>query len=74
MDDEETRDQYEQALCEEREEARIFIDTMKHCEIPWVFDNNCNSGIEVEYLSAKKFADAIDMTDAKRDYLRRYYS
>ena len=74
MDDEETRDQYEQALCEEREEARIFIDTMKHCEIPWVFDNNCNSGIEIEYLSAKSFADAIDMTDAKRDYLRRYYS
>ena len=72
--DEEIRDQYEQALCEERVEARIFIYTMKHCEIPWLFDNNCNSGIEIKYLSAKSFADAIDMTDAKRDYLRRYYS
>ena len=74
IDDEKTKEEYEKALSEERAEAKIFIDTMKHCEIPWIFDNNCNSGIEIEYLSAKSFADAIDMTDAKREYLKRYYS
>lgn len=72
--DEETREEYEQALCEERAEAQIFIDTMKHCEIPWIFDNNCNSGIQVEYLSSKQLAEVLDMPDSKREYLKRYYS
>ena len=74
IDDKKTREEYEKALSEERAEARIFIDTMIHCEIPWVFDNNCNSGIQIEYLSSKQFAEALDMPDSKREYLKRYYS
>ena len=74
IEDEETRVEYEKALNEERIEARIFRDTMLHCEIPWVFDNNCNAGIRIEYVSAKDFANSLDMSDDKRDYLKRYYS
>ena len=74
IEDEETRVEYEKALNEERSEAQIFRDTMKHCEIPWVFDNNCNSGVRIEYISAKDFANSLDMSDDKREYLKRYYS
>lgn len=74
IDDEKTRDEYEKALAEERAEAQIFIDTMRDCEIPWIFDNNCNSGIQIEYLSSKQFAESFDMPDSKREYLKRYYS
>ena len=73
IEDYNIREQYEQALCEEQEEAQIFIKTMQDCEIPWLFDNNCNAGVQVVYLSAKQFADAIDMTDARKEYLKRYY-
>lgn len=74
IEDEETQVEYEKALNEERIEAQIFRDTMKHCEIPWVFDNNCNSGVRIEYISAKDFANSLDMSDDKREYLKRYYS
>ena len=74
IEDEETRVEYEKALNEERSEAQIFRDTMKHCEIPWVFDNNCNAGVRIEYISAKDFANSLDMSDDKREYLKRYYS
>ena len=74
VEDEDTQVKYEKALNEERIEARIFRDTMRHCEIPWVFDNNCNAGIRIEYISAKDFANSLDMSDDKREYFKRYYS
>lgn len=74
IEDTEARTQYEKALNEERAEAQIFRDTMVHCEIPWLFDNNCNAGIQIQYISAKDFADSLDMSESKREYLKRYYS
>jgi hypothetical protein len=61
------------AMKEEHEEARYFIDVIMNSEIPHLFDNNCNSGIEVKFITAKAFADSLDMTDIKRKYLNRYF-
>ena len=61
------------AMQEECEEAKHFIDVIMNSEIPHLFDNNCNSGIEVKYITAKTFADSLDMTDTKRKYLKRYF-
>ena len=71
--DEKTKLEYERALYEEQSEARVFIETMSYCQIPRIFDNNCNSGIQIEYLSAKQFAEMIEMSESKRTYLKRYY-
>lgn len=74
IDDEKIRRRYETALTQEREEAHTFIDTMKQCGIPQIFDSNCHSCFRVEYLSAKQFANMLDIPEAKREYLYRYYS
>lgn len=68
------RDAYQATLEEERAEAEQFIEIVKNSEIPRLFDNNCNAGIEVIYLSAKEFADGLDMPQAKKNYLKRYFT
>ena len=73
IEDTSVREKYLIAMQEEREEARHFIDVVMNSEIPHLFDNNCNSGIEVKYITAKTFAYSLDMTDIKRKYLKRYF-
>ena len=73
IEDTSVREKYLVAMKEEHEEARYFIDVIMNSEIPHLFDNNCNSGIEVKYITAKTFADSLDMTDIKRKYLKRYF-
>jgi hypothetical protein len=72
--DEKTQGEYIAALHKEQSEARHFMHIIRNSEIPHLFDNNCNAGIYVQYLSAKDFADCLDMPQAKRDYLRRYFT
>ena len=72
--DEKTREEYTAALRKEQSEARHFMHIIRNSEIPHLFDNNCNAGIEVRYMSAKDFADSMDMPQAKRDYLKRYFT
>ena len=67
------REAYIAALQEEREEAQRFTDIIMNSKIPHLFYNNCNAGIEVKYITAKAFADNLDMTNIKREYLRRYF-
>ena len=67
------RDEYAKILEQEQEEAQIFIDIINRSEIPHLFDNNCNAGIEIKYVSAKQFADEIEMPKDKRDYLKWYF-
>ena len=62
IEDFEARDKYAEVMSQEQS------------EIPHLFDNNCNAGIEIRYVSAKEFADAIEMPKGKRDYLKRYFS
>lgn len=73
IEDNSVREEYLMAMQEEREEAWHFIDIVMNSEILHLFDNNCNSGIEVKYITAKTFADSLDMTDTKRKYLKRYF-
>ena len=72
--DRKTREEYIAALHKEQSEAKRFMHIIRSSEIPHLFDNNCNAGIEVRYMSAKDFADSMDMSQAKRDYLRRYFT
>ena len=74
IEDSTTRDEYECVLKQEQKEAQIFIDIINQSEIPHLFDNNCNAGIEVKYVSAKEFADEIEMPKDKREYLKRYFA
>ncbi len=74
IDDEDTRWEYQSALSEERYEAQLFIDTMHRCEIPAIFDNNCNAGIKIIYMSTKELAESLDIPVDHREYLKRYYS
>lgn len=74
VEDTTAREGYARAMQQERKEADIFIDIIRHSEIPLLFDNNCNARIEIKYVSAKQFAYAIEMPKDKRDYLRRYFS
>ena len=74
IEDAKVRVQYEKALCEERTEAQIFRSTMKECDIASVFNKNCNAEIRVEYISAKDFAGLLNISENKKEYLKRYYS
>lgn len=74
IEDYSARIEYEKVMWQEQEEARIFSEIIKNSEIPHLFDNNCNAGIEIKYVSAKDFADAIEMPEVKRNYLKRYFS
>ena len=73
IEDTSVREEYLIAMQEEREEAKHFIDVVINSEIPHLFDNNCNSGIELQYITAKTFADSLDIADTKRKYLKRYF-
>ena len=73
VEDFRAREAYMTAMQEERNEAQYFIDVVMNSEIPHLFDNNCNSGIEVKYISAKDFAEAFEMTEDKKTYLKRYF-
>ena len=73
IEDTSVREVYLTAMQEEREEARHFIDVIMNSEIPHLFDNNCNSGIEVKYIAAKEFANTLDMFETKKEYLKRYF-
>lgn len=74
IEDFEARDKYAEVMSQEQDEARYFCEIIRKSEIPHLFDNNCNAGIEIRYVSAKEFADAIEMPKGKRDYLKRYFS
>lgn len=65
--------EYIKALEQEQEEANKFVALVENSKIPELFKNNCNAGIKVIYMPAKKFADSLKMTDAKREYLERYF-
>ena len=73
IEDEKLRKEYTDALEQERDEANEFKKIIKNSQIPKLFDNNCNAGIEVKYMSAQKFAQAITMSNNKRKYLERYF-
>ena len=73
VEDLRAREAYMTAMQEERNEAQHFIDVVMNSEIPHLFDNNCNSGIEVRYISAKDFAKTFEMPEDKRNYLKRYF-
>ena len=73
IQDPRVQEKYSKALQEEHDEAKHFIDVIKNSEIPHLFDNNCNAGIEVKFITAKAFADNLDMTNIKRKYLKRYF-
>lgn len=68
-----SREKYEMAMVTEREEANKFIETIRNSEIPNLFKNNCKASIDVQYISAEKFADTIEMNKEKREYLKRYF-
>ena len=69
-----TQAEYMAALQEEQNEADCFVDMIRNSELPRLFDNNCSAGMEVKYMSAKDFAACLDMSQAKRDYLKRYFT
>lgn len=68
------RDDYWEALEEEKDEAQRFMKIIQASGMAHLFDNNCNAGIEVKYMSAKDFAACLDMSQAKKDYLKRYFT
>lgn len=68
-----TRRRYEEAVAQEREEARIFAACIADSGVPQLFAQNCNAAFELRCVPAKEFAEAIEMPQAKRDYLRRYF-
>ena len=69
-----TRSEYAAALEEERMEAKRFIEIIRSSDIPALFMNHCQADFHVQYLSAKEFADDLDMIAEKRDYLKRYFT
>ena len=74
IQDEKTREEYIAVLQQEQIEASRFMEIIRNSGIPHLFDNNCNAGIEVQYMSAKDFSDSLDMPQAKRNYLTRYFT
>lgn len=66
--------EYITAIQEEQREAAEFITLIQESDIPRLFDNNCNAGIDVMYLSAKDFAAGVVMPQAKKEYLKRYFA
>ena len=69
-----TKAEYSDALEEERKEAEKFIGIIHDSDIPSLFTNHCHADFRIQYLSAKEFADDLDMTAEKRDYLKRYFT
>ena len=47
---------------------------MYSSDIPALFMNHCQADFQVQYLSAEEFADDLDMTAGKRNYLKRYFA
>ena len=76
IEDENIRTKYKEALKQEHEQAEQFIDIMADPQygIPKLFDNNCNAGFEIKYITAKQFAVSLDMPQTKREYLKRYFA
>lgn len=74
VEDSFARAEYQTAMEREQEEAEVFRTILMNSEIPHLFDNNCHAGIEIKYVSAKKFAETIEMSEDKRNYLKRYFS
>lgn len=72
--DADTRAEYAVALEEERMEAKGFIKIIHSSDIPALFMNHCQAAFQVQYLSAEEFADDLDMTAEKRNYLKRYFA
>ena len=66
--------EYITAIQEEQCEAADFITLIQKSDIPRLFVNNCNAGIDVKYLSAKDFATGVVMSQAKNEYLKRYFT
>ena len=73
IEDSIAREEYAEVMRQEQKEAQIFIDIINRSEITHLFDNNCNAGIEVKYVSAKQFSEEIEMSEDKRNYLKRYF-
>ena len=73
IDDLRVRESYKKALDQEREEAEKFIKVVNESKIPDLFNKNCKASIEVKYMSAKDFADSIDVSEKRKDYLKRYF-
>ena len=71
---EKTQEAYLAALQQEQAEASRFMEIIQNSGIPHLFDNNCNAGIEVQYMSAKDFSDSLDIPQTKRNYLTRYFT
>ena len=69
-----TKAEYAAALEEEQMEAKRFIEIICSSDIPVLFTNHCQADFQVQYLSAKEFADDLDMPTEKRDYLKRYFT
>jgi hypothetical protein len=69
-----TRKNYEKALKEELAGANEFIAVIRGCGIPEMFARDCGVKLKVQYISAKEFADSVDMPQVKRDYLKRYFT
>lgn len=65
--------EYSNAMKQEQCEAETFIDIIKQSKIPELFKSNCKAEFELKYVSAKQFADEIEMSEDKREYLKRYF-
>jgi hypothetical protein len=74
IEDAKTKTEYISALEEEQKEAACFAELIRCSEISRLFESNCHADIEVKYMSAKGFAACLDMPQAKRNYLKRYFT
>ena len=73
IEDNRTRKSYEKALAEEQAGAKAFVEIIKASGIASLFKSDCHATFEIKYISAKEFADSLDIPKAKRDYLKRYF-
>ena len=74
--DEETKAEYSVRLADERNQAHQFISVMmNHANgLRRLFDNNCNAGLCIAYITAKEFSEMIAMSKERKEYLKRYFN
>lgn len=73
IQDPEIRAAYLDVLKIEQSEKERFLAIVNTGEIVELFREQCNVEIRIQYLSAREFAACLDMTDAKKKYLKRYF-
>ena len=51
-----------------------FEKIIQDSKIAHLFDNHCNAKVQVLYMSAKDFAECLDLTEERKTYLKRYFT